>query len=92
MNCSIDSNSIYFSFRVEEISLRDLLSVRSDLGHRGLEEPEDEGSGLRHLQGDQLGLGRPQVHAGIPLLRQAHENRIRQVNLGNKKQLLFRKY
>ena len=61
-----------FFYRVEEVPVRHLLAVRADPGHPGGEEPEDEGPGLCDLQGGQQRLQRTAVHAGIPLLRQAH--------------------
>ena len=70
-----------FFSRTQKVVVRHLLSVRSDFGHRSAEEPEDARTSLRHLQGDQLRLDRSQVHAGIPVLRQANEDRILKVRI-----------
>ena len=58
--------------RAEEVAVRHLLAVRADPGHPGVPQPEDEGAGLRHLQGDGQRHQRAALHAGLPLLRQAH--------------------
>lgn len=58
--------------RAEEVPVRHLLPVWPDPGYPGFPKPEDEGPGLCHLQGGQQRHQRPALHAGLPLLRQAH--------------------
>lgn len=41
-----------FSCRAEKVSVRHLLTVRTDFGHLGRTKPEDEGSSFCNLQGD----------------------------------------
>lgn len=60
------------SCRAEALALRAPLSVWADHRHRGHEDAEDEGAGLRHLQRAHRRYQRPAAAAGLPLLQQAH--------------------
>lgn len=55
-------------FRVEEVPLRHFLTVWSDPGHSGNEDPEDEGPGICDFQRDQLCSQCSAIHARIPFL------------------------
>lgn len=58
--------------RVEEVAVRHLLTVRTDFGHLGGTEPEDEGSGLCYFQRGEQRFKCSEIHAGISFLRQTH--------------------
>lgn len=40
---------IFYFYRVEEVPVRHLLAIWTDLGHFGGAEPEDEGPGLCYI-------------------------------------------
>ena len=73
-------------FRFEEVALRHLQPVRTDPRDRRHEDAQDARTGVRGLQGDLFGDQRHALHAGLPLLRQAHEDRILQGGLGHHRQ------
>lgn len=60
------------SHRAEALAVRALLPVRSGHRHRGHEDHEDEGPGLRRLQRARRGHQRAQAAAGLSILQQAH--------------------
>lgn len=66
------SASLCFPLRDEALAVRALLSVRPGRRHRGLQDDEDEGPGLRRLQGARRVHQRPAAAPRLPLLQQAH--------------------
>lgn len=66
--------SIYFfcSCRVEKIPLRHFLTIRTNLGHPGRQEPKDEGAGVCYFQRGQQCVQCFEIYAGLPFLRQTH--------------------
>lgn len=65
---------MYFfcSCRVEKIPLRHFLTIRTNIGHPGRQEPKDEGAGVCYFQRGQQCVQCFEIYAGLPFLRQTH--------------------
>lgn len=62
----------FCSRRVEKITLRHFLTIRTNLGHPGRQEPKDEGAGVCYFQRGQQCVQCFEIYAGLPILRQTH--------------------
>lgn len=70
LNCSCPC----FSFRIEEVIVCDLLTVRSDFGHCCYEDTEDERTSICHLQGHQQWHKCSPFNARLSILWQTNGN------------------
>ena len=56
------------NFRAQEVPVRNLLPVWTNLGYRGDENTQDERTSLRHLQGSEQCDQRYEIYAGFSFL------------------------